>query len=55
MTGINQLGGAATADLSYLPQIANANLVDGATGSIEWLCDGAGTTIDDKFLPANCR
>lgn len=29
----------------------------GTTGGdrITWVCDGAGTTIDNKYLPANCR
>ena len=24
-------------------------------GSIAWTCDGAKTTVEDKFLPASCR
>jgi len=54
MAGISQLNGADV--LTYVPQIAGAAISDAnSTGSIEWICDGAGTTIDDKFLPANCR
>ncbi len=26
-----------------------------ATGSLDWSCSGAGTTIPKKYLPANCR
>ena len=59
--GINQLG--ATADLAYMPQIAGALLTDTSTGSIEWVCSAnppagmqaAATTINAKYLPANCR
>jgi len=51
---ISQLNGAA--DLVYVPQINGAAISDGnSTGSITWVCNGAGTTIDNKFLPANCR
>lgn len=25
------------------------------TEAIKWQCNGAGTTIDDKYLPTNCR
>ena len=24
-------------------------------GSVSWICNGAGTTVPDNFLPANCR
>ena len=36
---------AGTATASTIP----------AGGSIEWACDGAGTTLADKYLPAQCR
>ena len=26
-----------------------------AGGSISWTCDGASTTVDDKYLPSSCR
>ena len=26
-----------------------------ASGSVVWACNGAGTTVPDRFLPANCR
>lgn len=26
-----------------------------ATGAVSWTCNGAGTTVPDNFLPANCR
>lgn len=59
--GIPQLGAANV--LAYMPQINNAALADdNATGSIEWVCSAnpangvaANTTIDPKYLPANCR
>lgn len=64
--GIPQL--AAANILSYMPQIAGAALVDGAAGSIVWVCStvpgndaggraliAATTTIANNFLPANCR
>jgi len=59
--GIAQLN--ANNVLAYLPQIGGANISDAnSTGSISWVCsanpaagNGSGTTIIDKFLPANCR
>ena len=57
MTGIPQLAGANV--LAYVPRIAGAALANNSTGTVEWFCDaavdGAATTIDPKFLPANCR
>lgn len=57
MAGIPQL--AAANVLAYVPQIAGAALANNSTGTVEWFCDaavnGAATTIDPKFLPANCR
>lgn len=54
MGGIPQLG--ANNNLVYVPQIGGAAISDAnSTGSISWLCNTAATTIDDKFLPANCR
>lgn len=52
--GIAQLGG--TNVLAFVPQIGGAAISDAnATGTIEWRCDTAATTIPDRFLPANCR
>ena len=59
--GIPQLGGNNV--IAFMPQIGNAALADdNSTGTIEWVCSaqpangvGASTTIDNKFLPANCR
>lgn len=50
-----QLNGAA--DLVYVPLIGGAPISDAnSTGSIVWRCTPAeGTTIDPKFLPAECR
>jgi len=57
MAGIAQLNGADV--LAFVPQIAGAAISDAnSAGSVEWICsaaDGAPTTIDPKFLPANCR
>jgi len=60
--GIAQLG-AATDDLCFMPQIANAAISNtNSTGTVEWVCSNnppngiaSGTTILDNFLPANCR
>ncbi|MFT5084037.1 MAG: type IV pilus assembly protein PilA [Lentisphaeria bacterium] len=49
--------------VAYMPQIASTALTDtNNTGSIEWICSSnppagiaSATTIDDAFLPANCR
>jgi type IV pilus assembly protein PilA len=58
MAGIPQIVGNDI--LAFLPQINNANIADtNATGSIEWMCspsqNGAATTIEPKYLPAECR
>ena len=54
MGGIPQLAGGNV--LAYVPQIGGAAIADNnSTGSITWDCTTAATTIDDKFLPANCR
>ncbi|MEW8094023.1 MAG: pilin [Candidatus Thiodiazotropha endolucinida] len=51
--GIPQLGG--TNALVYEPTINNGALSDSnSAGTVEWHCNGI-TTIDPKFLPANCR
>ncbi|MEW6765651.1 MAG: pilin [Pseudomonadota bacterium] len=53
--GIPQLG--ANNVLAYQPTIGNAAIANNnATGTIEWNCKAAaGTTIDNKYLPAVCR
>jgi len=33
--------------IQFVPTFANA--------TIGWVCNGAGTTVPDNFLPANCR
>ena len=61
LAGINQLG--ATNILAFLPTINNAVISNAnSTGTIEWVCSAnplagpaAGTTINNDFLPANCR
>jgi len=54
MGGIPQLGG--TNVLSFTPQIGGNTISDAnSTGTIDWVCDEAATTILDKYLPATCR
>lgn len=55
LAGIPQL--EANNVLVYQPTIDGAALADDNTaGSIEWDCtDAAGTTIEDRYLPATCR
>jgi type IV pilus assembly protein PilA len=52
--GIPQLG--ANNVIAFVPEINGAAIADNnSTGSITWSCDTPSTTIDDKFLPAECR
>lgn len=37
----------ASGNIQFVPAFAN--------GTITWACNGASTTVEDKFLPANCR
>ena len=58
LAGIPQLDGDNV--LAFYPTINGAALAnDNATGTIAWVCsNGSGlstTTIEDRFLPANCR
>lgn len=54
MGGIPQL--STNNVLAFVPQINSKAIAnDNATGSITWDCTSATTTIDKKFLPANCR
>ncbi len=54
MGGIPQL--ASSNVLTFAPSINSAALAsNNSTGTIQWYCNTAATTIDDKFLPANCR
>ena len=58
---------AVTGNAAVSGTITVASLLTKATGnyvlvgtptandSVEWACNGAGTTIPDKYLPANCR
>jgi type IV pilus assembly protein PilA len=39
--------GAATGDIEFAGT--------GSSTGVQWVCDGAGTTVDSKYLPANCR
>ncbi len=56
MTKIAQVGAGGGQDLTYVPTIAgNALSNTNSTGSIEWACNTATTTIDANFLPAACR
>ena len=38
---------SGTANIEFVPNNAN--------GSIGWTCNGSGTTVAAKYLPANCR
>ena len=60
---------AGALTLSATGQITIASLIPAAPGNfvlepaaapvagtpIQWICNGAGTTIAEKYLPANCR
>ncbi|MEO3877177.1 pilin [Rheinheimera fenheensis] len=53
--GINQLPAGSNA-IAFVPQIGGAAISNvNSSGSIEWVCNTAATTIEDRFLPANCR
>ncbi len=55
LAGISQLP-VGEQELVFVPQIGGAAITDAnSTGSIEWLCNTAATTIQDSFLPSNCR
>jgi type IV pilus assembly protein PilA len=28
---------------------------EGSANGVQWVCNGAGTTVESKYLPANCR
>lgn len=53
----------STADVTYTLTnlVAEANGTDlqfegvGSADGVQWACNGAGTTVPEKFLPANCR
>lgn len=54
MGGIPQLG--STNVLAFTPIIGTTAIANNnSTGSIQWICNGTGTTIPNNFLPANCR
>ena len=40
----------ATGNVQFVPATVGTN-----TGQLTWTCNGAGTTITTKFLPAECR
>ncbi|MES9901617.1 MAG: pilin [Sedimenticola sp.] len=50
-------GGTITAALnSTAGTTGNIQLVPAYQGgSFEWTCNGTGTTVNDQYLPANCR
>jgi len=55
MGGVAQLG-AGTDVISFTPEINGNTITDAnSTGTVDWVCDGAATTILPKYLPANCR
>ncbi|WP_444915761.1 pilin [Microbulbifer sp. TRSA007] len=54
MGGIPQLNGGNV--LTFVPEIGGDPITDdNSTGTVTWDCSTDLTTIDDKFLPANCR
>lgn len=54
MGGIPQLGTSNV--LAFVPSIGGSQISStNSTGTIEWNCTTTATTIEDKFLPANCR
>lgn len=56
-TAISQLTASTADTLAFRPQIGGAALSDtNNVGAIDWDCGtAAGTTIDAKFLPSECR
>ena len=53
-TGIAAL--AALNALQFVPTIGNGALADTNTsGSVQWECDGAVTTVEGKYLPNACK
>lgn len=53
-TGIASL--AALNVLQFVPTIGNGVLTDvNTSGSVEWVCDGVGTTVEAKYLPNACK
>lgn len=48
---------AGGADIAFVPSDNNGALAAGTLpeGAITWDCAGAGTTLEDKYLPAECR
>ena len=56
MSGIAQVAAGTGAILAYVPNIAGGVLSNtNSTGSVQWQCNTASTTIDANFLPAACR
>ena len=55
--GVDMAQLAALNQIAYVPGIGVANdvLADGLSGTIQWSCNGAGTTITDNYLPNTCR
>lgn len=48
---------AGGGDIAYVPSDNNGALAAGTLpeGAITWDCSGTGTTLDAKYLPAECR
>ncbi|WP_421860160.1 pilin [Marinobacter salarius] len=44
---VTNLGGDATGDIEFAGT--------GSANGIQWVCNGSGTTVAPKYLPANCR
>ncbi len=54
LTGITQLG--SNANLAFVPFIGSTALsATNVVGTIQWKCNTSFTTIEERFLPANCR
>jgi type IV pilus assembly protein PilA len=44
---VTSLVAGATGDVTLRPALG--------TGTVDWVCGGAGTTVDTRFLPSSCR
>jgi len=54
LKGITQLNGNNI--LAFVPQIGGKAISNSnATGTIDWVCSSATTTIANEYLPASCR
>jgi type IV pilus assembly protein PilA len=57
VAGGNATSGTITVESNLSKATGNYQLVGTPTNndSVEWTCNGSGTSIVDKYLPANCR